>query len=292
MDDLIKLKIILILLFFPSLAFSGGDSSVTVFTCPGKESPYDPRAEYNISVLRLALDKTVASYGPYELIVKDKTTTARALELTRDNHFPNFFSKQSATKARTEELGYVPFPVDLGIVGYRIFFVAPRSMEQLNAVKSLDDLKKLTIGQGLGWLDNRILEYNGFNVVTGSSYESLFKMVAKGRFDLFARGSNELYREYISHQYIKGLNYDKNFVLYYPLPRFFFTNNANQLAISRVYKGLQMAYKDGSLIKLWDKLYKESIDFADIKNRTIFNIENPYLTGMDDSYKQYLYVPQ
>jgi hypothetical protein len=59
-------------------------------------------------------------------------------------------------------------------------------------VQSLEQLKKYTIGQGIGWQDAKILQHNGLNVVDVDAYESLFKMVAAGRIDLFCTGANQL----------------------------------------------------------------------------------------------------
>ncbi len=47
-----------------------------------------------------------------------------------------------------------------------------------------------------------ILRENGFQVREVSEYESLFKMVAGKRFDLFCRGTNELLSEWETHKSI------------------------------------------------------------------------------------------
>lgn len=53
-----------------------------------------------------------------------------------------------------------------------------------------------------------------------------------------------------------------------------------------------MAYKDGSLQKLWESNYKESIDLAKLHKRKIFKIKNPSLGNLDSSYEQYFYKPK
>ncbi|WP_432452335.1 MULTISPECIES: hypothetical protein [unclassified Agarivorans] len=283
------LMYVVLTLYFVGLSFSS--LATTIYTCRGKESPNDIRAEYDIALFRLALDKTVSTHGEYQLNIIPNMNTSRGLKAALANTWPNFFTKQSVSKKRLEQLSYVDFPVDLGVVGYRIFFVSPQAKDKLDEVENIEQLKSFTIGQGIGWLDSEILKHNGFRVILGSPYESLFKMVAKGRFDLFSRGSNEIYAEYQVHQSIGDLLIDKRLALYYPLPRFFFSHHSNVEATQRIKQGLLMAYDDGSLMKLWNQYYADSIRLVELKNRKIFQIENPFLQGIDNSYQQYIYQP-
>tara|TARA_R110001583_G_scaffold52393_4_gene162815 strand:+ start:146 stop:1048 length:903 start_codon:yes stop_codon:yes gene_type:complete len=263
--------------------------SAEIYTYRGKESDTDTRGDYGTALFKLALDKTVESHGEYELVFLDKMNTGRSLKVLQNNQYSNFFAKQSVSKDRLKQFGYVDFPVDLGIVGYRVFFVSPDAVARLNQVETLEQLKKFTIGQGIGWLDEDILKHNGFQVVTGSNYESLFNMVSRNRFDLFSRGVNELLKEYRANLDINNLLYDNRIALYYPLPRFFFTHKSNKAAIERIQTGLIRAYQDGSLVELWLEYYGESLDFINLNNRKIFKIENPFIKGINSGYEKYIF---
>ncbi len=284
-----KIGLLSIAIFY-SLFIGPAFSEMTV-TYRSQESVNDIRQEYNIALLELALQKTTTEYGPYKLIPSIRMNAARSLVAAKNNEFENFFIKRSVSKMLLNELSYVSFPVDRGIVGYRVFFVSPDARDRLKNVNTIEELKLFTMGQGIGWLDIKILEHNGFRVITGSSYEGLFNMVARGRFDLFPRGTNELYGEFKSHSTIKDLIYDDSIALYYPLPRFFFTAKKNLIARKRIEDGLIAAYNDGSFIKIWKKFYTQSLDFVDLKNRKILKIDNPFLVGVDKSYERYLYTP-
>lgn len=52
-----------------------------------------------------------------------------------------------------------------------------------------------------------------------------------------------------------------------------------------------MAYHDGSLKKLWRKEYGESIEFAKLKQRKIFHLNNPLINNLPTDYQKYLYDP-
>jgi len=274
--------ITLVLLPIPSPA------SDTVFTYRAPESTKDSRYEYDTAVLKLALEKTKAKWGGYHLKASPVMNHSRAIEFLRSEKLENPMFKVSANNSICEEIPHVPFPIDLGIVGYRLFFVSDQTNHRLKKIKSLRELKKMTIGQGSGWLDTKILNQAGFKVVTIPKYESLFHMVAENRFDLLSRGINEIESEYASYRHIKDFSLNKTVGLYYPLPRFFFTNKGSQKALHRVYEGLVMAFNDGSLLKLWEHHYNSSLQFAHKDEVTFFKINNPFISKIEPSYKQFL----
>jgi len=287
--------------FFLSIIFFSSLNSIAVedvknstiseihFRAP--ESSKDIRFDYDTELLKLALEKTKLEYGEFNLKKTPPMNFARALNFVENNSLKNFIIKQSySDKLLTKDVVYADFPVDLGVVGYRICFVTKEKEKSFENVKSLDELKKFSHGQGKGWLDVDILRNSNLEVTETVVYESLFKMVAKGRIDLFCRGANELFGEFDERKDLENLIYDKKILIYYPLPRFFISNKANKRLIERVEKGLVIAFKDGSLKKLWDKKYKSYIDRAKLKSRTKIYLENPFIKN--NSLKYFKYIEQ
>lgn len=251
------------------------------------------RYVYDIELLRLALEKTRPAYGDYQLLGLPATNYARLLHSLIQNTHPNLILEISYDKKLVESQGltFINFPIDLGIIGYRVCFVNPAIKEKIKQVQTLDELRKYSIGQGVGWADIAILRHNGFNVVEVSSYVSLFKMVAGGRFDLFCRGANELMEEFEQYKEIGKLTYDESFALVYRMPRFFYLNGNNPLLKKRIEEGLHIAYNDGSLLELWRKENQLSIDFAKMRGRKIFYLENPMIRGLSEDYARYFVDP-
>lgn len=263
-----------------------------VITYRAAESKSDLRYDYDTRLLRLALENTLATDGPYKLVASPVMNFSRAIHLAKVNALPNFFIKLSYEKQYNEQgMAFVPFPVDLGIVGYRVCFAHPEVAEQLSRVESLEELRRFSHGQGRGWSDVAILRLNGMEVFEVSKYESLFSMVAARRFDLFCRGTNELLGELNMHEHINGLTYDKSVTISYPLPRFFYTTSANSKALDRIRRGILIAYENGSLQALWYDHYKESIDFVQLHKRKVFPLENPLVKDIDFDYQRYFYNP-
>jgi hypothetical protein len=283
----LKIRNLLIILpLFISVAYAA-----TLFTFRSPESNLDLRYDYDNQLLALALEKTKHEYGDFKLVPSPVMNFLRAENVAKTNQLENFFFKQSYNEELAKDLLFIPFPIDLGIVGYRVCFVSKSNSTKLAQINSLEDLKQLSHGQGAGWLDATLLRHHGFAVTEAANYEGLFRMVANNRFDLFCRGTNELLGEYNAHKDVPNLTYDTRIAIAYPIPRFFFTAKQNTASAARIHKGLITAYNDGSLQSLWLKYYKESIDFVNLGERKIFYLDNPMLNGLDTDYKQYFYNP-
>lgn len=257
---------------------------VTLVTYRAAESALDRRNDYTIAVLKLALDKTRDEYGDYLLQPSLPMNTARARQALLTNSYENFIVKFSydpeLERAGLKRGGFEP---DLDITSYRICFTRRTLLPELSQIGSLQALRPFSHGQGSGWQDVTILRHNGFAVQEVGQYESLFKMVASGRFDLFCRGINEAMPELQSHQSLPQLALDSHLLLYYPLPRFFYTNARHSALLQRVDRGLEQAFVDGDLQKLWLSFYADGIRAAQLDKRQLLVLQNPGLEALADS---------
>ena len=261
-------------------------------TVQGPETEKDLRRIYPTELMRLALEATKEDFGPYKLVETPVgENTARALVNSAGGVYENYFVRHSVSMDIIKEMGYVAFPVDLGIVGYRVAFVSHETKLRLKSVNTLDEIKGFSVVQGIGWLDTEILQHNGFDVKSSGCFECMFNMVAFNRVDMFSRGANELLDEWNSHMDTEGLTYDESIILYYPLPRFFFTAKTNLLAIERVQIGLLRAFRNGAVLDLWETHYRKSLKFVGLDKRKIFHIENPFIEDLSTDYEQYIYRP-
>ena len=245
---------------------------------PAFESGADSRYNDILEILKMALDKTVAEYGPYTLKPsKSRMNEARYLaELLNPGGMVNV--GWSGTSVQKEKVyGVVRIPLRKGLLGYRVALIARSRQADIDKIRNPGDLRKVSIGQGIGWGDVAIYEANGIKVHT-AGYESLFKMVAANRIDLFPRGINEVFPEYAArHNAIPNLAVEKNLLIYYPWPYYFFFNKSDKSLAKRVETGLRKMIKDGSFNALFLKYNRASIRKANLKNRRIIRIVNPSL---------------
>jgi hypothetical protein len=271
-----KLSLVMSVLFIVLTSTMAVAQTKVVY--PAFESGADSRYNDLLEILKTALEKTVAEYGPFTLQPsKSRMNEARYLaELLNPAGMVNV--GWSGTSVQKEKVyGVVRIPLRKGILGYRVALIARNRQAHVDKIRNLDDLRKEHIGQGIGWGDVAIYKANGIKVHT-AGYESLFKMVAANRIDLFPRGINEVFPEYAArHDAIPNLAVEKNLLIYYPWPYYFFFNKSNKALAKRVETGLRKMMKDGSFDVLFMKYNRASILKANLKNRRIIRIVNPAL---------------
>ncbi|MCP4110300.1 MAG: amino acid ABC transporter substrate-binding protein [Desulfobacteraceae bacterium] len=240
----------------------------------------DHRYDYRTELLKLVLESTAGSDGPFSLEpVKTDMTQGRALVYLEEGK--NVDIASLATNAgREKRFLVVRIPILRGILGYRVFIIHKENLKKFSEIETLEQLKtNFKAGFGLHWADMKILKHNNIPVEGVSEYKSLFRMLSSRRFDYFPRGINEAWKE-ISEMGSKypNLTVEPNIAVYYPYPVYFFVNKQNLKLADRIERGLKRVTKDGSFEKLFLKYHDAVIRQADLKNRKMFVLKNPVPT--------------
>jgi hypothetical protein len=237
----------------------------------------DPNAAYAIKMLKLAI---AHSDNPnYKVdVIKEDFTQARVNEEVRSGGLLDLCWASSDAEIESQ-LRPIRIPLFKGLLGYRIFIINKNNQAKFDQVKTLDDLKKLTIGQGRTWADGRILEANGFNVIKTNKYPSLFYMVEGGRFDGFPRGVHEPFGE-LEARPTMDLTVEKNLMVYYQMPFYLFVSPSNQTLAKDLETGFERAIANGEFDKVFygDKSIQDVLQKANMKNRKLFKLDNPLLS--------------
>lgn len=272
---------LLLLLVQPSCALA---EFVVSHRAPFTEG--DKHHIYSTELLRLALEKTRKEYGDFTLRPIPPRNYARALKAAVDDAYPNLIIETSYEQALTHhaKLDFINFPMDLGVLGYRVCFINPKLKASGKKIESLEDLRQYTFAHGVGWADTIIFRHNGLKVQEIDNYDGMFLMVIGGRVDFFCRGVNEILGEMEQFSQLKELTIDEQFLLTYPLPRFFYLNGKNKLAKKRIELGLQRAYADGSLQALWKANFLPSLELVNLAQRKVIRLENPLLGNLEMSF--------
>jgi hypothetical protein len=249
-----------------------------VYNAP--ESALDVRYEYHWEILRTALEKTAPKWGAYGMVKSELMTERRqALELKNATGKLTVMYL-STTPDFEQSLIPIHIPVDKNLGGYCVFLIRKDEQPRFASVRSIADLRKFTFGLGLGWIDVDILKAAGLPVVTGSSYDGLFEMLVRKRFDIFLRAAVEVFDEYDQRKNrFPDLDIEKNLILYYPLPMYFWfpkTAEGRRLA-SRAEEGMRMMIADGTYDRIFDKYQRHKIERLRLKSRRIIKIGNPFL---------------
>lgn len=260
----------------PLLARAGDDDGVIY---PRPESPRDHRFDYDWQLLQRALELTART--PDEARLRPSAlpmNQARAAQMLADGEIDVLVRSTSLELERR----FLPIriPLDKGLLGYRVFLLHRRLQPQLANVRSFDELRRFSIGQGAGWNDLPALRAAGLRVVEGADYEGLFKMLLAGRFDLFSRSVVEVQDEYATRrEAMPELAIDNALLLYYPLARYFFVarNESGTALARRIEAGLRRMQMDGSFDRLFNAYARPIASELGLRSRRLFRIANPAL---------------
>jgi ABC-type amino acid transport substrate-binding protein len=244
----------------------------------GPESARDVRYLYHWDILRTALEKTRPKWGEYLMVVSDVMTEPRQqFELLHATGKLNVMYLSTTPEFERKLVG-IHIPVDKNLGGYCVFLIRDAEQPRFANVRTLDDLRKFSYGLGLGWIDVGILRANRFDVVTGSSYDGLFAMLAQKRFDILLRAATEVFAEYEKQGGKENrLAIEKTILFYYPMPMYFWfpkTEEGRRLA-ARAEEGMRMMIADGTYDQIFDRYQRHKIETLRLKERKLFTIKNP-----------------
>mgnify|MGYP003584710564 CR=1 FL=1 len=258
----------------------------------GTSSNNDDTKEYKYQVLKLILEKTEKTDGPFTIQApQQELPQARDFEMVKQGYVDVILT--STSKEREQELHPIRIPFDKGLYGYHIFIINASDQPKFSAVRTLADLQTLWAGLNEIWPETQIFRANGFNVVATSGYRELFAMLKDRRFDYFPRCAHEPWRE-LRDMNMPGLVVETELLIHYSTPGYIFTSKDNLKLADRLERGFRMALEDGS----FDTLFythpdiKEALERGNLKNRRLFELTNPLLpeeTPLND--KKLWYTP-
>lgn len=231
---------------------------------------------YVVELLHQALAR---SGGEYSLQASPRAMTqSRAEQSLEQNDGMVQLMWTMTTRAREQNLLPVRIPIYKGLIGWRVPLVRREDRNWLSRVQSLADLKPMRFGQRDDWPDTRILRDNGLQVITSQSYDSLFRMLGAGRFDLFPREVVVAWHEQ-AQAAREGLELevDEHIAIYYPTAFYFFTSRARADLATAIERGLEAMIADGSYEALFQQHHGATLERARLQQRRVIELENPDL---------------
>ena len=229
---------------------------------------------YAKGLLKLALSKLPEKYVIEESI--PNSSEERMVSMLMDNQLDVVW--YATTNDLEERLQPVRICIYRGLLGYRVLMIKQGTQHKFDGITTLSDLKRVSLGQGRFWADTNVLTANGLNVVKVLKYEGIFYMLDGERFDAFPRGVHEPWSEMKRYPKL-ALDVEKNLLISYVNPFYFFVNKSNPRLAQDIEKGLRIALEDGSFDEYFfnDPTVKDVVEKANLKNRTIIHLDNPSL---------------
>jgi len=256
-----------------------------VVTIPYMEREASHRV-YADKLLVLALELSRERYGPYRVVQQREETVIRRqlLELSRSDGRGQGLSVAVSMPTPEWMEGTLPVrvPIMRGLSSFRFFLGVDSQQPAYDAVRSLDDLKALTIGQGPGWSTVKLLQDHGFQIVIGGAHPTLIPMLHAGRFQLLMRSIFEVEPEWRAQLPAHpGLRVLDRFAIYTYMPMYFFVSRQQPELAERLTYGLQQAYANGRLDALFKQHFGDSLQLLKNKRLQVFRIPN---TNIDPSF--------
>jgi hypothetical protein len=237
---------------------------------------------YAKGLLKLILSKVPNEYEWDESTPSG--TEGRITQMLVDNELDIVW--YATTNEFEDRMQPIRFPIFKGLLGYRILMIKTGTQHKFDGIRTLEDLRRVSLGQGRLWADTDVLTANGLNVVKVMKYENLFFMLDGDRFDAFPRGAHEPWSEIKRYPQL-ALTVENNISLVYTSPFYFFVNKANTDLAKALETGFRIAIEDGSFHAYFmnDPTVKDAVEKANLKNRIIIPLNNPTLpklTPVDD----------
>jgi len=268
---------IVFLLFFAPLLIAQNETLMVRYLPPEEDIGWN--SQYYSKLLELALDKTIDTHGPYELVPGDIAMNQRdALKaMMQGKGVDVVFTMTDKTRERV--LLPVRVPLVKGLIGARLVMINKEDDRLFRGVANVEDLKEYSFGQGYDWPDTEILKYNDLKVNTAQEYPALFTMLDNGVIDGFPRAVFEIWDEILEHRDQEFALVD-GFYIYYPSAMYFFVKKDMRGAElqKRLHTGLMEAIEDGSFDKLFNAQMGEHLKRAKLNERTAIILQNPLLS--------------
>ena len=239
---------------------------------PGSESRRDSRPDYPLEVLRLALERAGVAHRLQPLGASmPQVRSLRELERGAVD-----VVWTTPTPERMRRLRLVPVPMDGGLIGWRLLLVRPQTVDRLQGVRAVEDLRPLRFVQGHDWPDVGVLRDNGLEVEASPSYDGLFAMLGRGHVDALPRGLSEVQSELRDHDRWP-MAVAPGLALHYPNGLYFFVRRDDAALAEALERGLRLCLADGSLRRLFDRHYAAAIERAELDRRRVLSLRNPSL---------------
>lgn len=246
------------------------------------------RSVYALAQLQLALDKA----GSPLRLEPSQYSMEQERALVNLEHNDRLDVAWSMTSIEREQrLLPVRIPLDKGLFGWRIALLPKDRAQLLRDVRSLEQLRQFTAGQGHDWPDSEILRSHALPLRVSSSYGSLFRMLQAQRFDYFPRSVIELWGE-LEHPRAKQLVVDPHVLLHYPTAMYFFFSPKRPDLAETVRAGMEKAIADGSFERLFQQHFAASLQRAQLDQRQLIELHNPLLPSTTPLHRRELWFTQ
>ncbi|SMF21204.1 ABC-type amino acid transport/signal transduction systems, periplasmic component/domain [Alteromonadaceae bacterium Bs31] len=164
-------------------------------------------------------------------------------------------------------------------LGLRKCIVHRTKKNKLDSVSDLQGLKQVRIGQVHYWPDIAPYQQHGLSVTAADTYESMFSMLDRGRFDCLPLSVLEIDGA-LKEQIIlyPELTLSEKLYFFYPLPYYIGITKSQPDLLTRFELELATMAKDGSLSALYADVFAPTEEIFTNSSGSLFILTNPNLS--------------
>lgn len=263
------------------------EPKVITYPGPESESGVDPRNNYFVELLKLALAQSGKTYDAQE--AQRGLSSIRQLQMVAGGAIDVTWNLSSSE--RNVHLTSIQIPIDKGLIGWRLLLINKKDQPFFSRISTLDQLKPITAGQVQAWQDTDILRANGLTVEGTPGYHNTFKMLMARRILYFPRSIMEIWPE--AEANVKnGLAIENSLLIQYPVTYFYFVNKNNPELAKDIENGLLKIMANGAFDEIFYRYHGQFISQANIQHRRVFRLTNPFFAANSKfSHSSYWFDP-
>jgi hypothetical protein len=239
----------------------------------------DSLHNYKYELIRLALDATRDLYGDYSIEPYTSDPGApRLAQLINDGQIVNLLWASPGTPIADANVIEIPVDIMHSLLGVRVCFIHKENMSNLNQVTNLATLRKIKIGQGRNWADVRVYQNNHIEPITTPEISNVIGLLGNKRIDCFPMGATEvgpIFDE--QRKNFPYLSIDKNLLIYYDYPIYFYVSKTEPRLAKRIEDGLRLLQKNGQFNALFQRYFLKNLLDLHLSQRKIICLESPYV---------------
>lgn len=236
----------------------------------------EPLQHYYRDIIQASLDVTTEEFGECTIIDSPygymSEIREQALLHTGKIHIQattNWYNPGSK-----KQLSQVKKSTLKGLLGIRSLIVRKQDADKFGGVNSYESLKKFTAGLGTNWQDVNILRSNGIEVFEGLGIDTLFKMLALGRFDYLPLGVLEDKKALVAHsQSSDEFIILPNIYIFYRLPVNLYTSDTISWLNMRLEKGLTIIENTGKFEKIYSQHFQHAMNRISAANSKVISLD-------------------
>lgn len=257
------------------VATTGPASALPTVVHPADETQGDSRNHHPLAVLHLALEAsgTAARLEPFPVAA----TQERAIRLVEQGRLDVMWAM--ATNERMARLRAIPYPIDRGLLGWRLLLVPARHRDSFAGIRDLKALSAQLGVQGHDWPDLAIQRANGLPMLESTTYPGVFEKLRRGRATYASRSVVEV-RQEADRFGRDGLVVAPGLAMHYRAPQVFFVNAKDEALGDAIERGLRVAMQDGRLDELFERTFGADLARLEESQPVWLRLRNPLL---DDS---------